>query len=81
MLLHHPNGVIVVKWEGASSDSRLHMSPGGLQTASKGKEVNARGHYMEGLVQVCSNSSANALDLLQYCTEPLICSSTIQLGI
>ena len=31
--------------------------------------------YIDGLVQDCSNSSALAVELLQSCTEPLICSS------
>ena len=30
------------------------------------------GGYIDGLVQDCSNSSANALELLQSCTKPLI---------
>ena len=29
--------------------------------------------HLNGLVQDCSNSSANALELLQFCTKPLIC--------
>ena len=29
--------------------------------------------YIDGLVQNCSNSIANALELLQSCTKPLIC--------
>ena len=29
-------------------------------------------HQLEGLVQDCSNSIANALELLQSCTEPSI---------
>ena len=29
--------------------------------------------YIDGLVQDCSNSIANALELLQACTEPSIC--------
>ena len=28
--------------------------------------------YIDGLVQDCSNSIANALELLQSCTNPLI---------
>ena len=32
----------------------------------------ATGLYIDGLVQDCSNSIANALELLQSCTEPLI---------
>ena len=28
--------------------------------------------YIKGLVQNCSNSIANALELLQSCTKPLI---------
>ena len=28
--------------------------------------------HIDGLVQDCSNSIANALDLLQSCTKPLI---------
>ena len=28
--------------------------------------------HIDGLVQDCSNSIANALELLQSCTEPLI---------
>ena len=31
--------------------------------------------YIDGLVQDCSNSSANALELLQSCTKPLIWQS------
>ena len=30
-------------------------------------------HYVDGLVQDCSNSIANALALLQSCTKPLMC--------
>ena len=30
--------------------------------------------YIDGLVQDCSNSIANALELLQSCTEPSLCS-------
>ena len=30
--------------------------------------------HFDGLVQDCSNSSANALELLQSCTKPSICS-------
>ena len=30
--------------------------------------------YLIGLVQDCSNSIANALELLQSCTKPSICS-------
>ena len=29
--------------------------------------------YIDGLVQDCSNSIANALELLQSCTKPSIC--------
>ena len=29
--------------------------------------------YINGLVQDCSNSIANALELLQSCTKPSIC--------
>ena len=31
--------------------------------------------YVVGLVQDCSNSIANALELLQSCTEPSMCCS------
>ena len=31
--------------------------------------------YIDGLVQDCSNSIANALELLQSCTKPSICCS------
>ena len=31
-------------------------------------------HYFDGLAQDCSNSSAIAVELLQSCTKPLICS-------
>ena len=31
-------------------------------------------HHFDGLVHDCSNSSALALELLQSCTKPLICS-------
>ena len=30
-------------------------------------------NIMDGLVQDCSNSIADALELLQSCTKPLIC--------
>ena len=30
--------------------------------------------YIEGLVQDCSNSIANALELQHYCTKPSICA-------
>ena len=30
---------------------------------------------IDGLVQDCSNSIANALELLQSCTKPLICDT------
>ena len=31
-------------------------------------------YYFDGLAQDCSNPIANALELLQYCTKPSICS-------
>ena len=31
-------------------------------------------HYLDGLMQDCSNSIANALELLQSCTKPAICT-------
>ena len=34
--------------------------------------------HIEGLAQHCSNSIANALELLQFCTKPSICSLAIQ---
>ena len=34
-------------------------------------------HYRDGLVQDFSNSISNALELLQFCTKPSICSFTI----
>ena len=34
------------------------------------------GDYIDGLVQDCSNSIANALELLQSCTKPSIYSCT-----
>ena len=33
----------------------------------------SKGEYIDGLVQDCSNSIANALELLQSCTKPSIC--------
>ena len=33
--------------------------------------------YLDGLVQDCSNSIANALELLQSCTKPSICSAAL----
>ena len=33
--------------------------------------------HIDGLVQYCSNSIANALELLQYCTKPSICFNGI----
>ena len=33
--------------------------------------------YLDGLVPDCSNSIANALELLQYCTKPSIKSSSL----
>ena len=35
--------------------------------------VNLSEERIDGLVQVCSNSIANALELLQFCTKPSIC--------
>ena len=37
-------------------------------------------HDVDGLVQDCSNSIANALDLLQSCTKPLIWSSSAMIN-
>ena len=37
--------------------------------------LNTNKQYIKGLVQDCSNSIANTLELLQSCTEPLIYSS------
>ena len=34
-----------------------------------------------GLVQDCSNSIANALELLQSCTKPSICADDIDTGL
>ena len=31
-------------------------------------------HYIDSLVQDCSNSIANALELLQSCTKPTSCT-------
>ena len=37
--------------------------------------MNLLGQYIGGLVQDCSNSTANALELLQYFASPSICHS------
>ena len=37
-------------------------------------------NYIDGLVQDCINSSANALELLQSCIKPLIYFSLIALA-
>ena len=38
----------------------------------------SREHYsIDGLAQDCSNSIANALELLQSCTKPLVCWTTL----
>ena len=34
-------------------------------------------HHIDGLVQDCNNFIANALELLQSCTKPLICSVSL----
>ena len=36
------------------------------------RRPNATGHYLNGLVQDCSNSIANALELLQSCIKPSV---------
>ena len=36
-------------------------------------------YCIDGLVQDCSNSIANALALLQSCTKPLVCGFKFQL--
>ena len=33
--------------------------------------------YIDGLMQDCSNSIDNALELLQFCTKPLIYGSSV----
>ena len=35
----------------------------------------ATSHYLDGLVQDRSNSIANAMELLQSCTKPSICTN------
>ena len=37
--------------------------------------------YIDGLVQDCSNSIANALELLQSCTKPLVSFSADSCGL
>ena len=37
-------------------------------------KLSIRIHYIDGLVQDCSNSIANAMELLQSCTKPSICT-------
>ena len=37
--------------------------------------------HLDGLVQDCSNSIANALELLQSCTKPSICCCYIDSGL
>ena len=37
--------------------------------------------YIDGLVQDCSNSIANALELLQSCTNPSVCFGISQWNI
>ena len=36
------------------------------------KEPSGLNQYIDGLVQDCSNSTANALELLQFCTKPSV---------
>ena len=35
-------------------------------------------YYIDGLVQDCSNSNANTLEILQLCTKPAICASRLR---
>ena len=55
----------------------LTMLERGLQhvgsSANGGSITRQRLHYADGLVQDCSNSIANALELLQSCAKPSIC--------
>ena len=40
-------------------------------------QTKTRFHYIDGLAQDCSNSSALAMELLQYCTKPSICGNKL----
>ena len=46
--------------------------------SDKKQSLEPQGSNIDGLVQDCSNSSANALELLQSCAKPLIYQYIIQ---
>ena len=50
------------------TDTRASIAPGLIKSHTQTCDV----HYNDGLVTDCSNSIANALELLQSCTESLI---------
>ena len=35
-------------------------------------------YFIDGLVQDCSNSNSNTLEILQLCTKPALCASTLR---
>ena len=51
---------------------KLYSNTGGTKTMEVSAFISVRyTQHIEGLVQDCSNSIANALEVLQSCTEPL----------
>ena len=58
--------------EGPSGRRRIEID----HTLSRNNPITPVGQYhIDGLVQDCSNSIANTLELLQSCTKPSICLS------
>ena len=56
--------------------SLRHLCVGSISNQRRSKGLCYLGQtdaYFDGLVQDCSNSIANALELLQSCTKPSIC--------
>ena len=53
-------------------NAKHHEGNKALYTPMQSQFTNA---YIDGLVQDCSNSSALAMELLQFCTKPSICGT------
>ena len=51
-----------------------HLHPGHVGHSKQCLSQWEKMLHIDGLVQDCSISSANALEIMQFCTKPLICN-------
>ena len=63
-LTHHSLGQPSFRWIPVRYQSLLHSTHNKMQKTQK--------PYIDGVVQNCSISIANTLDILQYCTKPSV---------